>query len=236
MSQLDEAREVWRMYQTPEGRAKLRADYYAQLKARADEREKALKPEEVEEHARKAGCPGDALDFLRAGAVTTCAAMADAKRFCQSPKALFLLLHGPSRRGKTVAAAHVVLDFCRYHPWNDSPGGRPLWEPVLFVPASSLTRTSSYAKEDTSYLDRLDAAKLLVVDDMGDEGTDVGRNILETLLLQRHAKQRRSVLTSNLLSDPFRKRYGEALSNRIRESGIVPNLAAEPKFGRRFGE
>jgi DNA replication protein DnaC len=138
--------------------------------------------------------------------------------------ALFLLLAGPPGTGKTVAATHCVVDFCRNWAWNSQPSG-PTFEPVLYVDASSLTRLSAFDSNDKAYLEQLQNARLLVLEDAGDEGTELGKGVFVELLMTRHAKRKRTVVCSNVTLPAFKARYGEAVADRIRSAGIVPELS-----------
>jgi DNA replication protein DnaC len=220
-------REI-RLLATPEGRVQLRDEYFALLRARQNA------PAAEEWHrAAKAGVPADALATLRSNPKDT-EALSAARRFC-SPAgsfALFLLLLGRPGAGKTVAAAHVVLEFCRRWAWNEQPTGTT-FEPVMWVEAARLTRMSAFDANDKAYVEQLTSTRLLVLDDAGDEGTELGKGVLVELLMARDARRRRTVLCSNLPAEEFKARYGEAVSDRVRKSGIVPNLAKAQSLRKR---
>jgi hypothetical protein len=182
--------------------------------------------------AQKAGAPYEALSTLRGGPEDTEALMA-ARKFNRDPEALFLLLLGPTGVGKTLAAALVVVDFASKWPWNEQPSGPGTAEPIRYVDASSLTRLSAFDAETGRYVDSLRACHLLVLEDAGDEGTDLGKGLFVELLMARHAKRRRTVVTGNLLPPMFRKRYGDAVADRIRAAGYSPDLFGEKSKRRR---
>lgn len=211
-----------RLYRTPEGRKQLLAEYYETLRRRGNERATASTPAEAWSWAQKSGAPYDALKKLRYGPEESVALTA-AKEFNADPEALFLLLLGPTGVGKTLAASLVVVDFCGKYPWNQQSTGQSI-HPVEYADAAAVARLSVYGDADKAYVDRLRNAHLLVLEDMGDEGTELGKGLLVEVLMHRHASRRRTVLTSNLTKDPFKARYGQAVADRIRSSGIIPNL------------
>jgi len=219
----------FRLLREPGGKAKALEAYKAECSARALEREQAITPTETAERLRRAGFPVQAVSALRA--LEPREALDEAKRFVEDRAALFLVMLGDRGRGKTVGAAYVAQDVARRFNWEQPSGGFQL-EPFRCIPASTVTRLSAFSQTDTELLNALERCLLLVVDDMGDEGTDMGRGALVDLLIRRHSKGRRSVLTSNLRGDAFKARYGEALADRIRSSGYVLELKGTSMRGR----
>lgn len=221
-----------RLMRTPEGRKQLREEYYAELRAALlrKERTQGLDFGAVRHKLQQAGCPFDAIAALSKPNSTP--AMDAAQRFTRERGARFLLLLGTVGVGKTVAATHVLEHLCRTFAWDSQPSGAPLFEPAVFVPARFITGLSAFTEADKDTMRRMERAVVLVVDDMGDEGTDFGRGRLVDLLLERHSRGRRTVITSNLTPDGFKARYGEALADRIRSSGMVPALTGKSLRGR----
>jgi DNA replication protein DnaC len=228
---LDDAAREARLAATPEGRKQLREEYFNQLRRRAKELDSKPLPEAIRHWARKCGCPHEALNAVEAGLRDSPAVKA-AKAFSDDRKALFLLLLGPTGVGKSAAATSVVWDFCASYQWNSEPSGQ-LLSPCEYVDASRLTRLSAYDSEDSRFVERLRTCRLLVLEDVGDEGTDFGKGLLVELLMHRHASSRRTVLTANLTADAFKARYGEAVADRIRSTGHVPNLHGQKSQRRR---
>jgi hypothetical protein len=186
-------------------------------------------------HAQKAGAPMDALLALRREPQATTALTA-ARDFCATELgrlATFLLLLGPTRVGKTVAATHVVLEFCKRWQWNTQSTGQAV-HPVEYADASSLTGLSAFEAASREYVDRLTTAPLLVLEDAGNEGTDLGKGLFVELLMSRDKKHRRTVVSSNLRPAPFRARYGDAVAERMRGAGLVPNLWADKPVQRKL--
>lgn len=209
----------FRTLRSPGGRERLLDEYRAELAKRLLEREQQATPGETAERLRRAGFSVQAVAALRD--LQPRETLEEAKRFVTDRAALFLLLLGAAGQGKTVAAAYVAQDVARRFDWDGQPGGGLPVEPFLCVQSGALTRLSAFEKSDDELLHRLERTLLLVVDDMGDEGTEMGRSALVDLLIRRHAKGRRSVLTSNLRGEAFKTRYGAALADRIRSSGFI---------------
>lgn len=222
------------LLRVPGGKAKLLEEYKAELTGRLIEKGQAATPGETAERLRRAGFPFQAVATLPNAMPRE--SLDVAQKFVNDRTALFLVLLGERGLGKTVAAAYVAQDVARKFNWGGQPsGGNPV-EPFRCVPAGSITRLSAFAAEDKAEVGRLERTLLLVVDDVGDEGTDFGRGVLVDLLLARHAKGRRTVLTSNLRGDAFKARYGEALADRIRSSGYVWEGKGPSLRGRHQGK
>jgi DNA replication protein DnaC len=212
------------MSQTPEGQAELeqrRKAAYARHGAARD----ANSYTEAWRWAQKAGAPYEALRTLREGPADS-AALAAARKFNRDTEALFLLLLGPPGVGKTLAASLVAVDFASKWPWNEQPSGSPA-EPIRYTDAAPLTRLSAFDAEAKRYVEALRSCQLLVLEDAGDEGTELGKGLFVELLMARHASRRRSVITGNLRPESFRARYGAAVADRIRTAGYVPDLFGE---------
>lgn len=213
-----------RLGATAEGRAQLREEYRQQLVARAAERDAALAGRldaDVPHRLQRMGVPYDAVRGAKERRPSE--AVEAAQEFIRDRDARFLLLLGEKGVGKTSAAALALWDFVAKYPWNDLPQGSAT-EPAMFCPAFSVTRLSAFEPKDRDYVARLGRAHLLVVDDVGNEGTEFGRTTLVDLLLAREASRKRTVLTGNMTPKAFAERYGEALVDRVRASGIVRAL------------
>lgn len=220
-----------RLLSNPEGRKQLLAEYYEQLRQRSAQREtNGDRPGEAWARAQKAGCPMQALVALRNQPADGKALVA-ARRFCREGRGImtFLTLLGETGIGKTTAACHVVLDFCRSWAWNEQATGTD-FEPVIYADAASLTRLSAFEAADKAHAERLKGTRLLVLEDLGDEWTEMGKSVLTELLMHRDARKRRTVLCSNVTGEPFEKRYGTAVMDRLRKNGFIPNLQGEKSF------
>ena len=220
----DCVREVLRLVATDAGRQELarrKAEVYAQAAGQAQSQRLA----DGLHWAQKHGVPYQALRALREGPRDS-KALAAARSFIRDKDARYLLLLGATGLGKTLAASLVVTDFCARWPWNAQPSGNA-HAPVHFVEAKQLTHASAFDAEKERYLQALKDCRLLVLDDVGDEGTDLGRGAVADLLAHRGDNGRRTVVTSNLTRDGFKARYGEAVARRIRDWGHVPTLGGK---------
>lgn len=216
--------EILRLLKTPEGQAELKqrqTDVYTRYAARQDTQDLR----EAWGRAQKAGAPYAALAALKQGPRASIA-LTEAKKFSGDPQAMFLVLLGPTGVGKTMAAAQVAVDFAARWPWNNLSTGSTL-EPIRYVDSSSLTRISAFDAEAQRYADALRKCPLLILEDAGDEGTELGKGLFVELLMGRHSSRKRTVVTSNLRPEAFKARYGSAIWDRIRESGFAPNLFGE---------
>jgi len=155
----------------------------------------------------------------------------------------FLLLHGVSGAGKSVAAATIFLAARETLAW---PGGgvtRYESSACAFMAVSDLSRDSYFDADARALLDHLKRVRLLVLDDLGAELLTPGYlATLDELVRVRFEDPRaRTVLTSNVSASrprgpdgkplldatgqpkvsPFEERYGARIARRIRESGKV---------------
>lgn len=218
------ARIEFRELGQPGGREAAMARYREELRTRAAERDEAPDDRAVAARMAKLGVPGDAisaLDHLDPGPAEDAA-----RRYLRAQWNIvpFLFLAGGVGVGKTVAAALVFADAVRKHPWNNEATGSNE-NPLVFIRASRLTSLTDWNADHARWLDQLLAARLLVLDDLGDEGTGPAVQRVTDLLLARCDKKRRTVITSNLTAEALKRRYGEALFDRIRTMSIAPNLA-----------
>jgi DNA replication protein DnaC len=221
------------MWQTPEGRQELEERRKAVYAAASGTRD-ANAYQEAWRWAQKAGAPYDALAALKRGPEES-VALSAARKFNRDSEALFLLLLGPPGVGKTLSASLVVVDFASKWPWNEGATGTAA-EPIRFVDAASLTRLSAFDAEAKRYVETLRGCPLLVLEDAGDEGTDLGKGLFVELLMARHAARRRTVVTGNLRPEAFKARYGAAVADRIKSGGYVPALFGEASRRARRGQ
>lgn len=134
---------------------------------------------------------------------------------------LFLVLGGPVRKGKTVAAASCLAE-C--YEWFECESVRfKKWRPTLglFVKASEIARLSYYGKETQDRLEKLRLTRLLVVDDIGAELASSGFAATFTELMdERMRRNLRTILTTNLgekTVDEARgeKRFSDVVGTRV---------------------
>lgn len=225
-----------RARQDPEVQAKAAAEY----EGRIVPLEQALTPEQLREHRERdwtaREIPRRVWRMLHDGAppppgtppeAATCGpdapkpwpALEAVGRFLQpeQPKTI-LVLTGPVDTGKTVAAAWGVA-------WS---GGR-------FAKGIDLLRAGLYP-DDPKFWQRLFAAKVLAVDDLGVEPLDskgFGLAAIEDLVDRRYDGGRKTIITTNAPPVVFRDRFGERIWRRIAEVGIVVGLVPARRF---FGQ
>lgn len=133
-----------------------------------------------------------------------------------------VVLAGGFGVGKSVAAALWLRERARHVGVNHARARR-WWT------AAELARVGNY---DAQAFDALAHASSLVIDDLGAEYRDVGGSFVALfgdLITARHGSLRKTVITTNLNADDLRERYGERVTERLREGGglvglVGPNL------------
>jgi DNA replication protein DnaC len=162
------------------------------------------------------GVPGRLLDLILRDELEATEAIVWAKAFLVARRTI-AVFSGARGTGKTVAAAWLV---------SRSPGG-------VFLAVSQMARISRYRAEEMEPLER---CPLLAIDDLGTEFVDEKGSFLATLdglINARYADDRRTVITTNLPAESFKKRYGERIADRIREAGRFLELKGESLRGRK---
>lgn len=128
-----------------------------------------------------------------------------------------LVLSGGRGIGKTFAAGYWLSQV--------APGPHAFLQTTSarFVPALQLHRVSRYSEEQMGSLER---ARKLVIDDLSTEFVDEKgslSSLLDGLVDARYRNLLPMIITTNLSAKDFKKRYGERIADRIRESGaFVP--------------
>jgi DNA replication protein DnaC len=144
--------------------------------------------------------------------------------------ARFLVLLGRKGTGKTMAATLVLSEIMRRVSEVQRPSGGETQRgpPGMFVRATTLSRLSLYDAKDKGWFEDTVRTSCLVLDDLGTElANDLFRSQLYELLDSRYARSRRTVITSNLDKAAFASRYGEHISDRLREKGISGEFVGE---------
>lgn len=161
----------------------------------------------VDGRLQASGIPARLLDAA-AGPLDETAALAAARAFGGRGT---LLLAGPSGGGKSVAAAWLLREFAA------QSRGTP-----LFRRAAELARLGLYGPEAWAQWRDVQTCRLLVLDDLGAEvASEVWRAAFDELFDARHSERRTTVITTNLEPEAFKVRYGERITDRIREDGRV---------------
>jgi len=158
----------------------------------------------------------------------------------------FLLLHGVSGGGKSVAAATVFLAARETLGWTENGGRRGVTRydstACAFMPVTDLSRESYFDNDARDLISLLKKRRLLVLDDMGAEMMSAGylATLDDIIRVRAEDPRARTVLTSNVSAkrDPkapekvslFEERYGARIARRIRDSGAV--VACEGKSMR----
>jgi len=179
-------------------------------------------------HLARAGVPERAAQVLEAPRDTS--AMVAVRAWASLP-ASFMLLHGDSGAGKTIAACGAFLSVKRTIRWTG--GQRTEWhsEACAFQPAAEVAQLGYYSDDAHELLDYLGRVRWLVLDDLGTElKSESWRAELDALVAERHGRLGcKTILTTNLSCkppavgkpSPFEERYGARIARRIRESGNV---------------
>lgn len=198
---------------TPEEHAERRERLSAQFEA-----EHAAEEQRFPSHARACGADERTAEVFRSGPGDTIplrevtAWLASGDTFC--------LLFGGKGTGKTVAAT-LALQLARI-TWPEDYGLKR-WRYSqaygLFVRAADLVRS---LHRDGELLQRATGVRVLVLDDLGTEYSDLGERWLsevDELIAVRHGQGRRTVVTTNLSGKHLTARYGERVRSRILGSG-----------------
>lgn len=132
-----------------------------------------------------------------------------------------LAMLGKVGQGKTFAACWAARELLARLPLDAIATGQST-TPAEFLRATTFARLSAYAIEDKALFDRLCRVRVLVLDDLGTETlAGVAAAYLDELIDIRIAHSRRTIITSNLDSHTFKARYGERLSDRLRQSAVI---------------
>ena len=216
-----------RLGKTTEGRAQLRDEYNAKIRAKAAHMDGAPQVGELLGKMQRAGIPSEVLAWLPKIEPRT--ALDGAKTWWRGDRAVLsaLVLVGPPGCGKSVAAGWVALQVAKSWPWNSMAGGdaHPRL-PFVWLDGPKLSALSAIGAPEAELMASAARACLLVVDDAGREGNRPAIEALSDVLSERIDNKRSTVLTSNLVGESFRNRYGLALSDRLRAHATVINLAA----------
>lgn len=146
--------------------------------------------------------PARALEVARAASDTQ--PVRDVRAWSRVNRDGILVLAGPKGTGKTVAATVWALE--------------QSFQPV-FMRAAAFASSSRYDRESRQLWE---GAHGLVLDDLGAEYSDAKGSFvadLDELVDVFYAAKRTLLITTNLLPDDFRRRYGERIVDRFAECG-----------------
>ncbi len=185
--------------------------------------------EALRRHLERSGCP-ERIARVLTGALNRTAPVESVRHWWGSTVS-FMLLHGVTGKGKTVAAASALLRMRRTVRWDG--GQHESWDSheCAFESADELARMGYFGDEQHQILKHLGKVKCLVLDDLGAElMTESWRATLDSLLSERFGRPHcRTLITTNVSArrpskdvlSPFEERYGARIARRIRESGSV---------------
>lgn len=177
------------------------------------QREIAAQEEAIPSRLVAMGCPRRAAEACRKLRRTTAIEAVDA--FAPDPDQTFLLLVGFPGTGKTVAACSAL----RY---RDVAHGR-------FIRAADAAVMQGFGGDADREWRRLCVVPWLILDDLGVEAmNDWWRGRIEGLIDTRYGDMLKTVITTNLGAEQFKKTYGERIARRVRESGAVRAVGTKP--------
>lgn len=128
-----------------------------------------------------------------------------------------LLMLGGVGCGKSTAAGHYAAQ--QGLDWKSLP---------IWARAVEASRMSAFGDTAESRFASWRSCSLLVLDDLGTElVTPTWQQALDDILDYRYQHSARTILPTNLSAEEFKKRYGDRISDRIREGGTVRELAGK---------
>lgn len=215
---LDELREG----ATPEGRAKYRARYMAQLAERFNQ---GATERDVTPQMLRAGCPSIAVSDAKNPPQPPSEAMLAARSWWSKPRAMApaLVLAGAKGIGKTTAAAWAVRQWSQSFDWSAGATGTNQ-QPLVWLGPESMRHIGRNDAQAAEICDRASRSSLLVVDDAGHDGSRPGIEALCDVMHERCDRGRALILTTNMTSRLFVARYGEPLADRLRACAVAPVL------------
>ena len=189
---------------------KLRGEAF-ELQAKRETRERALKV--LEDSPRIKARVEAGLDETESTAVF--------EEWEASPRLWCLLLMGGVGCGKSTAAGdHAYRQALQVAGWVSE---MPIW-----VRAVEASRLSGFGEDAEARFKAWRSCSLLVIDDMGTEMlTPTWQQALDDILDYRYQHSLRTVLPSNLTAVEFKARYGARISDRIREEGMIREVAGK---------
>lgn len=195
------------------------------------------------EHLARCGVPGDIVRHLMEPERPTRATAA--VRAWLPTEELSLVLVGGNGCGKSHAASIALAENrVAYKVFREKPGDLPpdwRWNGGCFCDVRrQLGDVKASYEHVVAVRGRATETSMLVLDDLGLEKGD-GEEAIWSVLSDRIAHGRRTVLTSNLSEANFRARYGGRLLSRLLGSGRLcvvhgPDLRLGPPAPRLSGQ
>lgn len=135
---------------------------------------------------------------------------------------LILVLSGGTGCGKSTAAAHAL---------SKKAG---LWVHAPDLAKPDFTDPDEYGVRKETLDERMRAAGLLVLDDVGTEHSPSGyaASRITGVLEHRESNKRPSIVTCNLTAEEFREKYGARLASRINGDTLGWQQIAGPDLRR----
>jgi hypothetical protein len=167
---------------------------------------------------RESGFPDEAIHGALLGQLQQTVALGHAKTFQRLP-ARMLVLAGGCGTGKSTAATWYAAQCDDERP--------------LFIRAAEVERRGRY---DRKLDEQLKQATSIVLDDLGAEIVDskgVFVSLLDELIDRVYAKRSIAIVTTNLISEQLRERYGARMMSRFEQTGIFASCGMDDLRRRR---
>ncbi len=177
-------------------------------------------PDERRERLERSGLglPGDVEDDLVLGRpLIDSLALRETKALMQGGDS-FLLLSGPTGRGKTLACGYVLAEH----------GGFCVLAPKL----ARLQASAGFDRDSRAQLDNLHAARTVVLDELArdDELQKHEKTAVFELINARQGRGKRTLITTNRSPLFLYRRYEDFTFNRLRAHGKTVLLEGEPDY------
>jgi len=134
----------------------------------------------------------------------------------------FVLMFGESHCGKSLAAAwlvrEIVLSHLKHKPFLGSPFFNNF---VKFGHADDLADLARFGAP-SGMRKSMVSVPFLVIDDLGTENAnDAWRALLNDIIDRRYQHFQPTIITTNLSTEDFKRRYGVRICKRIEEDGLI---------------
>ena len=177
-----------------------------------DAEELLSKPERIDLWLKAWGVPLRMRRLVRGGLNET-KAVRVVNEYIDTPEEAWCLTVGADKgTGKSTAAAKWLTSFIDHDPDN-VPNNKT---PNYWFTGPGLTRINNY---DVAW-EKVMHSRVMVLDDLGVEYIDKNENFLtrlDELIYVRHGEFLPTLITTNLNSEDFEKRYGDRVFDRICE-------------------